>query len=66
MAPDVITVATGGSTAFAVNASQLITASGGIASQLLQTLSVLLLSTMESNVGSIALDTIITMVQMLP
>ncbi len=57
---DVITVATGGSTAFTVNASQLITASAGITS----TAAANTLGTTSfndaniTNVGSIALDTI--------
>ena len=57
---DVITVATGGSTAFTVNASQLITASGGITSTAASnTLGATSFNDADiTNVGSIALDTI--------
>ena len=57
---DVITVATGGSTAFTVNASQLITASGGITSTAAaNTLGATSFNDADiTNVGSIALDTI--------
>ena len=57
---DVITVATGGSTAFTVNASQLITASGGITSTAASnTFGATSFNDADiSNVGSIALDTI--------
>ena len=57
---DVITVATGGSTAFTVNASQLITASGGITSTAAaNTLGATSFNDANiTNVGSIALDTI--------
>jgi len=58
---DVITVATGGSTAFTVNASQLITASAGITSTAAaNTLGATSFNDANiTNVGSIALDTII-------
>ena len=57
---DVITVATGGSTAFTVNASQLITASGGITSTAASnTFGATSFNDADiTNVGSIALDTI--------
>jgi len=57
---DVITVATGGSTAFTVNASQLITASAGITSTAAaNTLGATSFNDANiTNVGSIALDTI--------
>ena len=57
---DVITVATGGSTAFTVNASQLITASGGITSTAASnTFCATSFNDADiTNVGSIALDTI--------
>ncbi len=57
---DVITVATGGSTAFTVNASQLITASGGITSTAASNTfgATSFNDATITNVGSIALDTI--------
>jgi hypothetical protein len=57
---DVITVATGGSTAFTVNASQLLTASGGITSTAASnTFGATSFNDADiTNVGSIALDTI--------